>query len=181
MLKEHPAPTAAQLAKIEQLEQEAKDALRRQEESWERSDTDGFLSQWANGMTASLNRRKIEVLRCGGYAQFWVLVHEATGTVIATESVTFSLRDQPWIKNTKWRVEDEHLHLTNGRKWIPVQRGDKPGRIAKSFGLVEDQRWFRAEAKIMGSGTGLSGCANAFVGVERVRDYVPQRAQARRA
>lgn len=178
MLKEHPAPTAAQLAQIDKLEQEAKDALRRQEESWERSDTDGFLSQWANGMTASLNRRKIEVLKTGGYAQFWVLVHAETGTVIATESVTFSVRDMPWVKNTKWRVENEHLQFTAGRKWIPVQRGDKPGRIAKSFGLVEEQRWFPARAAIMGSGTGLSGCANAYVGVERIRDYMPERTKA---
>lgn len=176
MLKEHPAPTEAQLKQIEGLEQEAKDALRRQEESWERSDTDGFLSQWANGMTASLNRRKIEVLKAGGYAQFWVLCHG--DTVISSESVTFSLHDQPWIKTTKWKVENEHLHITNGRKWIPVQRGDKPGRIAKSFGLHEEQRWFKAEARIMGSGTGLSGCANAYVGVERVRDYMPERTKA---
>ena len=162
MLKNPPKPTPAQLARIEELHRESNAALRRQEESWERSDTDGFLSQWANGMTASLNREKINLLRNGGYAQFPVLVHN--GEVISTNIVTFPHPKFEWQTVQRWRLNDEAMHLAEGRRFIPV---GKRSTIQRKFGFVEDTRWFPAVARIMGSGTGLSGCANAYVGVAK--------------
>lgn len=166
-----PAPTEAQLAKIEALEREAADARRRSQESFDRCDTDGFLSQWANDMTASLNRRKVEILRNGGYASFPVLVHIASGRVIADTTCTFSVKDMPWVHNTKWRVENEFLDLTGGKRWIPF--GSR-SRIQKQLGLRQEYRWFPAYASIgVPEGqrsTGLSGCANARVMVYRGRE-----------
>lgn len=165
-LNEAPQASPAQLKEVERLETEAKDAKRREEESFERCDTDGFLSQWANSMTASLNRRKIEILKNGGYARFDVLVHAETGWVIATKDYYFPNKFKPWTENHVWRVEDKYLDLTNGRKWIPCGRTSK---VQKSFALTEEKRWFKAHAKLTvargAKSTGLSGCANAFVGV----------------
>jgi hypothetical protein len=39
-------------------------------ESWERSDTDGFLSQWASGLTAAEKRMKADLLDAGGVSTF---------------------------------------------------------------------------------------------------------------
>jgi hypothetical protein len=157
--KTAPKPTAEQIAKIESLEAEAVRALRLKEESWERSDTDGFLSQWANGMTADLNRKKIAILRNGGYARFPVLV-DADGKVIATKIYSFA---NPYNYGTdyRWRLPAE-VEAKAGRRWVPT--GSK-SRILKQLGLKEESRWFPAYAAIGGSGKGLSGCASAYVGV----------------
>lgn len=168
-LDKAPAPTEAQLKKIEQLEQEAKDALRREEDSFQRCDTDGFLSQWANRMTADLNRKKIELLKNGGYHQFPVLVDTKTGEVVADHMYTFQDKFAPeWTGSVvkRWKVHAE----VYGKTWIPV--GSK-SRIQKKLGLHEEYRWFPAYAEITTGGrksTGLSGCANAFVGVFKKKE-----------
>jgi hypothetical protein len=154
MLKEAPAPTEAQLAAINKFEEDAKECLRRVEESWERSDTDGFLSQWANDITARLDRQKIEILKNGGYAQFPVLCDEE-GNVICYKIYTFQDKFS-YSYNRFWKVDKEKY----GRRWIPI---GKKSRIQKQLKLHEETRWMPAYAYIGGSGTGLSGCANAFV------------------
>ena len=161
-----PVPTADQLAQAERLEQEAKDNRRRSAESFDRCDTDGFLSQWALDIGADLNRRKAELLRDGGFAQFPVLC-DAAGNVIATRVYKFPDKysfSGGYVR--RWRLPDE-LAAKAGRKWIPV-RDIGESRIQKQLGLHEEDRWFPAYAKITTGGRndrGLSGCANAFVGV----------------
>lgn len=51
------------LAKANQYKQDAQD-------SFERSDTDGFLSQWASGMMSNLEYRKYEIAENGGKSYF---------------------------------------------------------------------------------------------------------------
>jgi len=41
------------------------------EESFERSDTDGFLSQWASGITARLHEVRAEIARNCGRPSSW--------------------------------------------------------------------------------------------------------------
>lgn len=167
-LKEAPKPTAEQLAKITKLETEAKECRQRSEESFRRSDTDGFLSQWASDITAELNDRKVQLLKTGGYSQFPVLCDDA-GNVLATKIFEFADRFRPeWTGATvkRWRLPDE-LAAKHGRKWIPVC-SLKESRIQKQLGLHEESRWFPAYAKITTGNrksTGLAGCANAFVAV----------------
>lgn len=158
--KEPPAPNNEQIAEICKLEEDSANALRLREESWQRSDTDGFLSQWAHGMTARLNERKIEVLKNGGYAEFPVLCDE-DGNVVATKIYRFN--DGFGGVNRRWKVDNEIY----GRTWIPV--GAK-SRIQYKLHLHEEKRWFKAEVKMLGSGTGLSGCASAYIGVEMVEE-----------
>lgn len=166
MFTSAPTPTTEQLAKITKLQEQRKAALDRVEESWQRSDTDEFLSQWANDLEARRISRQIEVLKNGGCWTFDVLVHVATGEVIATKTYSFAVPNLPSymnVVNVKWRVEDKFLPLTNGKKWIP--EGHK-SRIQKQLGLKQEARWFKARAVITGSGRGLSG--NAWVTVEKV-------------
>lgn len=163
MFTTKPEPTAAMLAEAAKLREAADRANRKSEESFQRSDTDGFLSQWALDIGARRDRRQAEVLENGGCARFDVLC-AADGTVISdcirTFQNQFSFRDE-----RKWQVREDCLHLTNGRRWIPFGRNS---RVQKQLGLSQSDRWFPARAAIAGSGTGLSGCASAFVTVERV-------------
>lgn len=156
-----PKPTKSDLKEIEALEAEAANARRRREESFDRCDTDGFLSQWANDMTFRLNSRKIELLKNGGHAPFPVLCDE-DGNVIAEKIYEFTNPGGHWLPmNRRWRIDPGKYD----RKWIPV---GKNSRIQKKLKLHEETRWFPAYAKITTGGrksTGLSGCANAFVAV----------------
>lgn len=162
MLKNAPKPNAEQKARIQKLEEEAQRRLQLREESWERSDTDGFLSQWAHQMTAQRNLKEVELLRNGGHARFAVLC-DAEGNVVADRIYEFTNQFSHGV-DRKWRLPDD-LADKLGRKWVPVGSNS---RIQKQLGLHQEDRWFPARAAIMGSGTGLSGCASAYVGVERI-------------
>lgn len=167
-----PAPTAAQLAKIEAIKAEANRKRAAEEESFQRCDTDGFLSQWALNIGAQKNDAEARLLANGGYHQFPVLVYDKTGEVVATKIYEFAdtFRPDQWNQpvQRKWRLPDE-LAADLGRKWIPVA-GRKNSRIQKQLGLKEELRWFRAEVVISsrGKSTGLSGAANAFVETVKV-------------
>lgn len=60
----------------------AKDCIRREQESWERSDTDGFLSQWASQSMARTYRRLAELAANGGDVQEIDWVFTADGTPV---------------------------------------------------------------------------------------------------
>lgn len=57
-------------AEAEALRAEATQHDQARADSIERSDTDGFLSQWASGISAQLARAKAEILDAGGVAEF---------------------------------------------------------------------------------------------------------------
>jgi len=50
----------------EELREQAKAKVARAEESFERCDTDGFLSQWASRLGADFDLKKAEILEKGG-------------------------------------------------------------------------------------------------------------------
>lgn len=160
MFKEAPAPTAEMLAKIEELEASAKRQMEAKEESFERCDTDGFLSQWASGIGAERDRREIQILKQGGCATFPVLC-DSEGNVIATKIYTFPDQYRGHGFVDRWKIDEAKY----GKKWIPT--GEK-SRVQKQLGLHEEYRWFPAYAKIAvprgAKSTGLGGCANAYVG-----------------
>lgn len=56
--------------KVKVLEEDAKRSERMSFESWERSDTDGHLSQWAYDIDARLQRERVKIERAGGLAEF---------------------------------------------------------------------------------------------------------------
>lgn len=169
-LSNHPSPTTEQLALIAKLEAEANDCVDRAERSFERCDTDGFLSQWANNITADLNRKKIALLHNGGYSRFPILC-DGEGNVITDRIYEFQDKFAPeWTGRMvkRWKLPDD-LAEKAGRRWIPVA-DVKASRVQKALGLHEESRWFPAYAKLTTGGrqrTGLAGCANAYVAVFR--------------
>lgn len=170
---EAPKPTDEQLKEIKRLKAEAADRRKRAEESFQRSDTDGFLSQWALNMTARLNEATVRLLQHGGCARFPVLC-DADGNVVADKVYEFADRFRPdqWNNPTvkRWRLPDD-LAEKLGRKWVPVRGYNGISKIQNKLGLHEEDRWFPAYAKLTTGGrksTGLAGCANAFVATFKV-------------
>lgn len=168
-LNEAPKPTTEQLAKIEYLEKQISRQRQSAADSFERCDTDGFVSQWASQIGADKNRKEIDLLKNGGYAQFPVLC-DAEGNVLATKIYRFPDKYRPdqWNAPEKemWRLPDNVAEKL-GRKWVPACYIN-PSRIQKKLGLHEESRWFPAHAEITTGGrknTGLSGMANAYVAV----------------
>jgi len=156
-----PAPTQAQLNEIQQLEASAQRSREAAEESFQRCDTDGFLSQWALGLSAQRDEREIEILKNGGYVRVRVLVN-AQGEIVATHTREFPAVNAPWRTNRVWDL-GVAAKERGERRWIPV--GDR-SRVQKQLGLHEEFRWVPGYAKITApeGARGLGGCASAFVG-----------------
>lgn len=153
-----PEPTAEMLAGADRLDAVAEDRKRREEESFQRCDTDGFLSQWALGIGARRDQLQAEILRHGGVAAFVVLIDAETNEVVATDPYRFKNQYTGGV-DRKWKLPPE-VEARKGRRWVPYGR---KSRVQKQLGLFEDTRWFPARAEICGSGTGLSGAASAYV------------------
>jgi len=131
-------------AQAEALEAEAREATQRAYDSFERSDTDGCLTQWAAGITADLRRVQARILRDGEKASFCGL-YEGDRRV-AARLITTQF-------GTSWLLRDDEA-LRFGRKFIP--EGDN-SRVQKTLGLHEAMETAPAAAKTASNGTGLSG------------------------
>jgi len=69
----------------ERLRKEAAHALQRAQESYERSDTEGFASQWASNSVADKNRLKAEIAENNGKSRFRALFDLSGKYVMAKE------------------------------------------------------------------------------------------------
>lgn len=65
----------------EEWREMARNCFRQEQESFERSDTDGFLSQWASSVMGQLYRTLADVAENGGVADFRMLA-DAEGNII---------------------------------------------------------------------------------------------------
>lgn len=141
------------------LRQQAADSRKRAAESWERSDTDGFVSQWASNITADELIMKAELIEAGGVYERSVLFDLEGNLVLAKEVETqfgwswgIMDPDNPrgrflgWFNPSKARNE-ETARRNNARKGYYVGRAMIKGYV-----------------KIYASGTGLSGAASARPG-----------------
>lgn len=149
-----PPATPRQLAEAERLRAAARRSRGEREESFRRCDTDGFLSQWASGITASRDERLAEVLEHGGCGLFTVLM-EGHRVVNARQIKT--RYGWCWMLHP---VEEQRF----GRKFIPLGESmESRSRVQDDLGLSEAKAWLKAVTAIEGEGRGLSGCASAFV------------------
>lgn len=168
----------------EEHREKARDAYDRAAESFERSDTDGFLSQWASGMTGDLHRLAAELIEDGGKSSFAGLF-DAQGRRIKAKTVEVPDRFKGYGTKSLWLVLD-----ANDRAivWLPRQyarRVDpKTGEIIEDakpnprskmaqLGLHEAYEDAPAVAKVVGSGKGLAGAANARVAAVRADKGYP--------
>lgn len=78
--------TAEMLAQAEQYRNEARGNDRDAQESYERCDTDGFLSQWAHGQMANRYYRAADILEAGGCAEF-VALFDLEGNLVPAKYI----------------------------------------------------------------------------------------------
>lgn len=103
-------PTTVDGHTAEEHRQWARDSARQAAESFERCDTDGFLSQWASGLTADLHRAKARIADAGGTSSFPALF-DMDGNLVAAKLV-----------DTRYR-----------RSWMLLGDDDPNGRAAGWF------------------------------------------------
>lgn len=134
-------------------DQHERDAI----DSFDRCDTDGFVSQWASGIMAQVDRLQADIVENGGVATFPAL----------------------YVVDTDERVPAKLIDGKFGRCWAIV---DEAGRFTGEFvsafpkrestmarkGYREGSEVAPAKAAVHGSGHGLSG--SAWAAVERTDD-----------
>lgn len=130
----------------EQYRKLANEAFQRQEDSWERSDTDGFLSQWASGLTSQLNSRLAELAEAGWVAPFPGLFSVATGERIPAKIIMVNDRFRHG-KRAVWALVDPATDRFTGT-FVPVGENS---RKQKQLGFVEKTEMAPAFAKLEGS------------------------------
>jgi hypothetical protein len=145
--------TAAQHREAAQASSDAEQA------SFERSDTDGFLSQWAHSMTARLHNEQAALADAGGMGE-WPALFDLNGNLVPAKLVStrFGIAwgilpsDDPDGRFVAW-FSASSARKSATRRVNDAKKGYRVGRVLARTG-----------AKVMGSGTGLSGAASAYVG-----------------
>lgn len=141
-----------------ELRQEANEIDARVEESFQRCDTDGFLSQWAGGICANERRLQAEIVENGGVSEF-------PGLYEGDRRVAANLIDAQF--GTVWILRDDEARKF-GRKFIPftgISEYRTKSRVQSKLGLRECAEMAPAKATIKGTGHGLSG--NAWAAIVR--------------
>lgn len=137
----------------EELRAEAKQHDRDAYESFERCDTDGFLSQWASGIMAREKQMRADLMEAGGYAEFPALF-TTDGRLVPHAREVETRYGWAWVYDndegyTVWfnpsKARNEETRIANNAK-----KGFYIGRVTA-----------QAYVKIVASGTGLSGAGSA--------------------
>jgi hypothetical protein len=140
------------LEAAEKAEHAAKHHLAQREESFARSDTDGFLSQWASDITSNMHSLEAQVAKKGGYDLFPGLFDIETGKRIRAKLI-------PTKYGEAWAMLDENHKFTG--EFVSDSRG--PRAALRKRGWVVLAEYAPAKATILGHGTGLSGHAWAAI------------------
>lgn len=146
------------------LDKEMAENEQRREDSFQRSDTDGFLTQWACQITANRARKAAEVARRGGLDCHPGLFRASDGKRIRAKLIDGKF-------GACWAVCDREGKFTG--KFISDNRG--PRAALAKLGLVVCGEYVPSRANIRGTGTGLSG--NAWACVERTDGGYPPNAE----
>ena len=155
----------------DELRAEAAERDRSAQESFERCDTDGFVTQWASSLTARMKRMEADLLDDGGTARFRGLFNE-DGQRVKAKRVTGS--DYFGNPETKWIVLDEDDSVLH---WVNIPKTpETPSARSKMGKLGLHEEWEQAKAKVemKGSGTGLSGLATCHPGFTRIDGGFPE-------
>lgn len=119
----------------EQCRAAARECEQRAIDSFDRCDTDGFLSQWASGLTAQMHRLQAQVVEAGGVWEFSGLYcgrRRLAAKVIRT------------AYGSCWLLRDDEA-AKYGRRFIP--RGGN-SRVQRQMGLTERSERVAAYARI---------------------------------
>lgn len=117
--------TAAEWATLAaDLRQQAADRNRRSAESRDRSDTDGFLSQWAADQMADRYRGQAEVAEHQGVAEQLALFRD--GVALPTEMV-----EGNW--GPQWAVKESYDFGARTVAWVTVSQAATPAKEAAFY------------------------------------------------
>lgn len=140
-----------------ELRAKAADCYKREQESFERSDTDGFLSQWASSITARKYLAEADLIDAGGTVETRALFN-LDGTVASTHN--------GWNNFGEYWVLNEAAAARYGKRFFnPSKAQDqaKAYNADKRKGFTVGTVKVRGYVDIVGSGRGLSGAASATV------------------
>lgn len=152
-------------ARANSLRQQARDSRKRAQESWERSDTDGFLSQWAGDITARELEMKADLIEAGGVCERPALFDLEGNYVLAKEVET----QYGW----SWGIMDPNNPRGRFLAWFNESKAKNPETARKNNarkGYYVGTVLAKAYVKIVASGTGLAGAASAYPAVLAWRD-----------
>lgn len=131
-------------------------------DSWERSDTDGCLTQWAANLTGRQYARQAQIAENGGMAEFPALF-TLTGEWVPAKAIQTRY-------GTRWMVLDSDGNRTGEfLPHLPARR-----RTLADKGYLEGYALWPAKAVVSGTGKGLSGLTTCHVAtVKACADHVP--------
>jgi hypothetical protein len=153
---------AERAATAAELRLQAAAAERAAADSFERSDTDGFVSQWASSLTARLKRTQADLAEAGGVSSFRALF-DTDGNLVAAKWVETRFgyawgllpTDDPRGRFTGWFHPSEARSAAR-RKAADARKGYQVGRVLAP-----------AKAELKGTGTGMAGATSVQVVVRR--------------
>lgn len=159
-----PSPCEATLLRAEADRQD-----QAAEESFQRCDTDGFLSQWALGLGAQRDRLQADILEDGGVAEFPALF-DLQGNRVRAKLITVPDKFNYGRPKRVWAFCDLQDKLT-GKFINPFP---KRASTMEKKGYREGTETAPAKADIVGYGRGLSG--HAWVATVRTDKGYPDTA-----
>jgi|TARA_R110000744_G_scaffold367890_1_gene477542 hypothetical protein len=114
--------------KAKEYEVSAEKNQDRVRESFDRCDTDGFLSQWAMGRLSELDNAKKELCLKKG-------LHNFIGLYLGTRRIKAKKIFTEY--GATWLLHKDEKSNFNDRSFLPFNAGSGRGKILNSFGLKE--------------------------------------------
>lgn len=142
------------------LRNEAETLRAKAEESFQRCDTDGLITQLNDRLRAGRLDLAANLAESEGLARFWGLYEVATGRRVRARGVTGAFGAQ-------WELHPSETALIakRGKRWLPVGPGS---RVLKALGLAQVWELAPATAEIV-----FPEGARGFSGFDGARaDYV---------
>lgn len=132
--------------------------------SFDRCDTDGFLSQWADGINARLESAKAELAEQGGTFEY-ICLFTTDGDVASTKQVR-SRYGYGWLLNDAAAERYGRRFFNESSATDPARRHAANARKGFTLGSIR----VRGYAATVGGGTGLAGAASVGVAILPVVD-----------
>lgn len=146
------------------LRAQARESAQRSRDSFERCDTDGFLSQWASDVSSQRLNLEADLADDGDMAEFPALFSAATGELVPAKLISTKY-------GTAWALLDPANPRGRFLGFFNESRARKPAtRSANNRKKGYTVGTIRAAARVVisGGGTGLAGAMSCRPVVRRV-------------
>jgi hypothetical protein len=127
--------------------------------SFERCDTDGFLSQWASGLSAQKDRRQADIIEAGGVARF-IALFDLNGNWVPAQMIDGKYGRSWMLLDAEGKRTGEYAPYLPKRRDTLAKRGYVEGYVMRP-----------AKADIVSGRGGMASCR--VVSVPLTRDWEP--------